>query len=77
MHESETEWLYRVRTRCGEVSATGDHLFWTGPAAWVAARDLVAGMAYLVRRLLENSSNEGFLLRQRHQSLDELLRPPA
>jgi proline dehydrogenase len=39
--------------------------------------DLVAGMAYLVRRLLENSSNEGFLLRQRHQSLDELLRPPA
>jgi proline dehydrogenase len=39
--------------------------------------DLVAGMAYLVRRLLENSSNEGFLLRQRHQSLDELLTPPA
>jgi proline dehydrogenase len=39
--------------------------------------DLVAGMAYLVRRLLENSSNEGFLLRQRHQALDELLRPPA
>jgi RHH-type proline utilization regulon transcriptional repressor/proline dehydrogenase/delta 1-pyrroline-5-carboxylate dehydrogenase len=38
--------------------------------------DLVAGMAYLVRRLLENSSNEGFLLRQRHQSLDELLAPP-
>ena len=39
--------------------------------------DLVAGMAYLVRRLLENSSNEGFLLRQRHQSLDELLEAPA
>ena len=38
--------------------------------------DLVAGMAYLVRRLLENSSNEGFLLRQRHQSLDELLKTP-
>ena len=38
--------------------------------------DLVAGMAYLVRRLLENSSNEGFLLRQRHQSLDELLEAP-
>ena len=34
-------------------------------------------MAYLVRRLLENSSNEGFLLRQRHQSLDELLEAPA
>ncbi len=39
--------------------------------------DLVAGMAYLVRRLLENSSNEGFLLRQRHQSLDDLLEAPA
>ena len=39
--------------------------------------DLVAGMAYLVRRLLENSSNEGFLLRQRHQSLDALLEAPA
>jgi proline dehydrogenase len=39
--------------------------------------DLVAGMAYLVRRLLENSSNEGFLLRRRHQSLEELLEAPA
>ena len=39
--------------------------------------DLVAGMAYLVRRLLENSSNEGFLLRQRHQSLEQLLEAPA
>jgi proline dehydrogenase len=39
--------------------------------------DLVAGMAYLVRRLLENSSNEGFLLRQRHHSVEELLQPPA
>jgi RHH-type proline utilization regulon transcriptional repressor/proline dehydrogenase/delta 1-pyrroline-5-carboxylate dehydrogenase len=39
--------------------------------------DLVAGMAYLVRRLLENSSNQGFLLQQRHQSLEQLLEPPA
>jgi proline dehydrogenase len=39
--------------------------------------DLVAGMAYLVRRLLENSSNQGFLLQQRHRSLDELLEAPA
>jgi proline dehydrogenase len=39
--------------------------------------DLVAGMAYLVRRLLENTSNESFLERQRHgEDLDELLRPP-
>jgi proline dehydrogenase len=39
--------------------------------------DLVAGMAYLVRRLLENSSNQGFLLQQRHHSLDDLLRAPV
>jgi RHH-type proline utilization regulon transcriptional repressor/proline dehydrogenase/delta 1-pyrroline-5-carboxylate dehydrogenase len=38
--------------------------------------DLVAGMAYLVRRLLENSSNQGFLLQQRHRTLDELLEAP-
>jgi proline dehydrogenase len=39
--------------------------------------DLVAGMAYLVRRLLENSSNQGFLLRRRHTSLDDLLVGPG
>jgi RHH-type proline utilization regulon transcriptional repressor/proline dehydrogenase/delta 1-pyrroline-5-carboxylate dehydrogenase len=39
--------------------------------------DLVAGMAYLVRRLLENSANQGFLAQRRHQSLDELLAPPV
>lgn len=40
--------------------------------------DLLPGMAYLVRRLLENTSNEGFL-RQRFveaRSLDELMRAP-
>lgn len=41
--------------------------------------DLVAGMAYLVRRLLENTSNESFI---RHrfaegQALDALVAPPA
>src|SRR5881396_2390945 len=41
--------------------------------------DLVAGMAYLVRRLLENTSNESFI---RHrfvegQALEALLAPPA
>ena len=40
--------------------------------------ELVAGMAYLVRRLLENTSNESFLHEQsRGASLDELLAPPA
>jgi proline dehydrogenase len=40
--------------------------------------DLVAGMAYLVRRLLENTSNESFTLRMSagHESLDQLLAPP-
>jgi RHH-type proline utilization regulon transcriptional repressor/proline dehydrogenase/delta 1-pyrroline-5-carboxylate dehydrogenase len=41
--------------------------------------DLVAGMAYLVRRLLENTSNESFI---RHrwvegQALDALIAPPV
>ena len=38
---------------------------------------LVAGMAYLVRRLLENTSNESFLAEQaRGAALEELLTPP-
>jgi proline dehydrogenase len=40
--------------------------------------DLVAGMAYLVRRLLENTSNESFLQEQaRGVPLEELLAVPA
>jgi RHH-type proline utilization regulon transcriptional repressor/proline dehydrogenase/delta 1-pyrroline-5-carboxylate dehydrogenase len=39
--------------------------------------DLVAGMAYLVRRLLENTSNESFLHHWREGTqLDELLAAP-
>jgi RHH-type proline utilization regulon transcriptional repressor/proline dehydrogenase/delta 1-pyrroline-5-carboxylate dehydrogenase len=39
--------------------------------------DLVAGMAYLVRRLLENTSNESFLAAQAQGvALEELLAPP-
>ncbi len=39
--------------------------------------DLVAGMAYLVRRLLENTSNDGVLASQAHGiDLDELLAAP-
>jgi len=39
--------------------------------------DLVAGMAYLVRRLLENTANESFLADWRGgASLDELLAAP-
>jgi RHH-type proline utilization regulon transcriptional repressor/proline dehydrogenase/delta 1-pyrroline-5-carboxylate dehydrogenase len=40
--------------------------------------DLVAGMAYLVRRLLENTSNESFLYEQaRGTPLEELLAAPV
>ena len=40
--------------------------------------DLVAGMAYLVRRLLENTSNESFLADQaKGVPLERLLAPPA
>ena len=40
--------------------------------------DLVAGMAYLVRRLLENTSNDSFLLEQAHgRPIEELLAAPA
>jgi proline dehydrogenase len=45
--------------------------------AYCPVGDLVAGMAYLVRRLLENTSNESFLHEQaRGVPLEELLAPP-
>jgi proline dehydrogenase len=61
----------------------GDELAHALAAAGVRVRsycpvgDLVAGMAYLVRRLLENTSNESFLgEQQRGAPLEELLAPP-
>jgi RHH-type proline utilization regulon transcriptional repressor/proline dehydrogenase/delta 1-pyrroline-5-carboxylate dehydrogenase len=40
--------------------------------------DMVAGMAYLVRRLLENTSNDSFLFAQQHgAALDDLLARPT
>jgi RHH-type proline utilization regulon transcriptional repressor/proline dehydrogenase/delta 1-pyrroline-5-carboxylate dehydrogenase len=45
--------------------------------AYCPVGDLVAGMSYLVRRLLENTSNESFLQEQaRGAPLEELLAPP-
>ena len=45
--------------------------------AYCPVGDLVAGMAYLVRRLLENTSNESFLAEQAHGvPLEQLLAPP-
>ena len=46
--------------------------------AYCPVGDLVAGMAYLVRRLLENTANESFLAEQAHGvPIDQLLAPPA
>ena len=46
--------------------------------AYCPVGDLVAGMAYLVRRLLENTANESFLADQAHGvPLEQLLAPPA
>ena len=45
--------------------------------AYCPVGDMVAGMAYLVRRLLENTSNESFLLAQAQgASLEQLLGAP-
>jgi proline dehydrogenase len=45
--------------------------------AYCPVGDMVAGMAYLVRRLLENTANESFLHNWRHGAeLDELLAAP-
>ena len=45
--------------------------------AYCPVGDLVAGMAYLVRRLLENTSNESFLAAQSHGAgIEELLAAP-
>ncbi|MEA2217841.1 MAG: proline dehydrogenase, partial [Solirubrobacteraceae bacterium] len=46
--------------------------------AYCPVGDLVAGMAYLVRRLLENTANESFLAEQAHGvPIEQLLAPPA
>jgi len=45
--------------------------------AYCPVGDLIAGMAYLIRRLLENTSNESFLARSaRGETLEALLAPP-
>jgi RHH-type proline utilization regulon transcriptional repressor/proline dehydrogenase/delta 1-pyrroline-5-carboxylate dehydrogenase len=46
--------------------------------AYCPVGDLVAGMAYLVRRLLENTSNDSFLAEQaRGVDIETLLAPPG
>lgn len=50
-----------------------------GVRIYTPVGDLIPGMAYLVRRLLENSANESFLRRrfQERQDADVLLAPPT
>ena len=44
---------------------------------YVPAGEIIPGMAYLVRRLLENTSNESWLVnKHEYRSPDEALRPP-
>src|SRR5205823_8617247 len=47
--------------------------------AYTPIGDLIAGMAYLVRRLLENTSNESFICHRfaEGRALDALIAPPA
>ena len=47
--------------------------------AYTPIGELVPGMGYLVRRLLENTSNSGFVnsLYGKHESIDSLVAPPA
>ena len=68
-------------SRCCAASATSWPRRW--PTSGMRVRiycpvgDLVAGMAYLVRRLLENTANESFLGdQQRGVPVDELLAAP-
>jgi RHH-type proline utilization regulon transcriptional repressor/proline dehydrogenase/delta 1-pyrroline-5-carboxylate dehydrogenase len=81
---SRASWAARTATwssRCCAGSATTSPPRW--PTSAIRVRiycpvgDLVAGMAYLVRRLLENTANESFLgEQQRGTPIEELLAAP-
>jgi RHH-type proline utilization regulon transcriptional repressor/proline dehydrogenase/delta 1-pyrroline-5-carboxylate dehydrogenase len=69
----ELQVLRGLGDELAEALAAGGHRV----RAYCPVGDLVAGMAYLVRRLLENTANESFLgEQQRGASLEELLAPP-
>ncbi len=69
----EHQTLYRTAEGMSEGLA---RLGWVA-RDYVPVGELLPGMAYLVRRVLENSSQAGFLLQSRSGvSDDELLRPP-
>jgi len=69
----ELQVLRGLGDEVAEALAAGGHRV----RAYCPVGDLVAGMAYLVRRLLENTANESFLgEQQRGAPLEELLAPP-
>jgi proline dehydrogenase len=72
-----TELELQVLRGLGDETAAGLSRLGYRVRVYTPIGDLVAGMAYLVRRLLENSSNQGFLLQQRHRSVEELLEAPV
>ena len=68
-------------SRCCAAWATSSSTRWPSSGyrvrTYCPVGDLVAGMAYLVRRLLENTSNESFLSEQaRGVPVEQLLAAP-
>ena len=73
-HDLELQVLRGLGDDLGKALASGG----LRVRAYCPVGDLVAGMAYLVRRLLENTANESFLADQAHGvPLEQLLAPPA
>ncbi|MHB1837418.1 MAG: proline dehydrogenase family protein, partial [Solirubrobacteraceae bacterium] len=71
--ELELQVLRGLGDDLGQALAAGGHRV----RSYCPVGDLVAGMAYLVRRLLENTSNESFLFaRAQGASLHDLLAAP-
>jgi len=69
----EHQTLYRTAE---EVSAALARVGWVS-RDYVPSGDLLVGMSYLVRRMLENASQVGFLFRSRvTPDVESLLRPP-
>lgn len=71
---------YEVQTLYGMADPIKEVLVKRGITLreYVAIGDMITGMAYLVRRLLENTANEGFIKSGYHddQSVDSLLARP-
>ena len=75
MEACEFQMIYGMAEPLQAAVAQGGHRV----RIYTPVGDLLPGMAYLVRRLLENTSNESFLRKQyaEAESLDHLLAPPS